>query len=136
MTFRQLILLCSFFTATAAYAANRLQLFQWTPPDESVEGDLLDEDGDGVREMLAGYRLYLIAGTAPAEGDTLLWEVLDNTLTEYEARTKVPFGESCYYMTALGVPEVSVGDYMESAPSNVVCRTLEQGPPKPPSVSS
>lgn len=128
------------FLSFPAVAANRPQTWSWTPPDETVDGDLLDEDGDGIREGLVGYRLYLLPGvTAPIEtlpnplpaDAVLLWDLRDNTLTTNTQRINVPWGRTCYAMTALGVNDAG-GEPLESAGSNFVCRDLFRGPPRPP----
>lgn len=104
-----------------AFSATRDHVVQWVPPSETVEGDLLDQDGDGVPELLRGYRLYDVDGN-------LIQDIPDNMAQLYQLRMNFPWGETCFKMTAYN-------DYGESAYSNIgACIDVQPGKPKAPTV--
>ena len=107
--------------AMVASAATRDHLIRWIPPTETVDGDPLDADGDGVAELLDGFRLYTETGQ-------LVQDFPDGQLTEATIRYNFNWGTTCFKMTAYN----STG---ESDYSNVgACKLVEPGRPKPPRV--
>lgn len=103
----------------AAWAATRDQVFPFIAPTETVDGELLDQDGDGIPELLTGYRLY-------RENDEFIQEYEDNTITSVMARLNMAYNTAyCFYLTAYS-PEG------ESVESNIVCRTITPARPKAP----
>ena len=100
----------------AIYGATRDRLFEIIPPTTTVDGDLLDQDGDGIPELLTGYRLY-------HEDGTFIQEYEDNLITQFIARMNLSFNTSyCFYATAYSA-------YGESEASNIVCRVITPGRP-------
>lgn len=112
-----------------ALGATRTFTVSFSHDCMTVEGDTLDEDGDGICEALNGYRIY----TEQGEFITGLPE--DGTRT-HEFRYNAPWGVQCLKMTAHMTDPIDPATTLESDFSNTgACLEVRPGKPTSPSVS-
>ena len=120
------VLMMSF--SVSANAAVRDFVVEWTQECVTVEGDSLDADGDGVCEMLNGFRFY----TRDGEFITAVNEDGSRTTT---LRYNAPWGTQCHKMTAVMDDPVNAGAIIESDFSDVgACRDVVPGKPVRPQI--
>ncbi len=118
------VLLAALALPGQLFAATRDILLEWAAPTHTVDGDLLDQDGDGVPELLTGFRLYF-----DDANNTLINDYQDNLKTSVIERLNLPFGQTCFKMTAYN-------DSGESAYSNISCRDINPGKPEKPTITN
>lgn len=114
------IVVASLLFPLVADAATRDFPIAWTHSLETIEGDSLDPNGDGIPELLGGYKLYT--------SDGVFVQAFPPTQSSATVRLNVPYGNQCFKMKAWhkldGVEE-------ESDWSNVgACREVKPGKPK------
>lgn len=120
------VILC--VMAMPAFAATRDFPVEWIGDCATTEGDNLDPDGDGICELLTGYRVFF-------EDGTLVEEIPDPSRQSSTYRYNMPFGTTqCFKMTAYMVVN---GTEYESEFSNVgACREVVPGNPNRPNVTN
>jgi hypothetical protein len=111
-----------------ALAATRDFPVEWSQECATVDGDSLDLDGDGVCELLTGFRFYDAAGN-------YLDGIPETGARSHTLRYNAPWGQSCHYMTAVMDDPLNAGSVLESEPSNTAaCLDVVPGNPKSPIV--
>lgn len=131
---RYLLILALLLPHQAAYAAvtlvPRTFTLSWTHDCETVQGDNLDLNGDGICEGLRGFRIY-------TEPGLFVTEVPADGRRTYTVTYPAPYGTQCHQMTAVMDDPVNSGQVLESAKSNVgACHLVEPGDPEPPTVTN
>lgn len=110
--------------------ATRDVPFAWTHDCLTVAGDTLDEDGDGICELLTiGWRFYDSAGF-------FISGLPETGIRAHTVRYNLPWGvNQCHTMTAVMDDPINVGLVLESAQSNIgACIDVIPGNPKAPVV--
>lgn len=117
------------FSSVNANAATRDFLIHWTADCQTVAGDTLDENGDGICELLDWYRFY-------TEDGSFITAIPETGIREYTIRYNAPWGTACHYMTAV-IADPFGGADLESVPSNIgACKDVVPGKPNPPVVTN
>ncbi len=117
------------FLPLCANAATRDFILNYTHGCETVDGDSLDTNGDGICDQLLGWRFYTEAGG--------FIEGLDNPAQlTHTIRYNAPWGTNCHLMTATMLHPID-GTLLESAFSNLgACLDVVPGNPNAPVVTN
>lgn len=132
---RMLVIVLLLAIPLAAQARNETFTVQWqqicqTVPDASGVSESLDSNGDGICDLLSGFRLYTEAGE-------FITGIPEDGSRQYTWSYNVPWGERCHYMTAVMDDPTSPGAVLESDPSNIgACKVVRPGKPQPPNVTN
>ena len=107
-----------------ALSATRDFPIAWEHSLETIDGEALDSTGDGVPDLLDGYRIFT--------ADGVFVQLVPATQDSATLRLNVPWGETCFKMTAFLTVD---GTEYQSDFSNVgACQTIRPGNPRAPVV--
>jgi len=119
-----MILIAGLLLAQAGLAATRDFPIRWEHSLETIDGESLDSTGDGVPDMLDGYRIFT--------ADGVFVQLVPATQDNVTLRLNRPWGETCFKMTAFLTVD---GTEYQSDFSNVgACQEIRPGRPNPPRV--
>lgn len=122
---RILLLIATLLLPYAAEAATRDFVVNWSQVCETVDGDTLDADGDGICEDLVGFRVYTEAGQ-------FINGLPEDGTRQFSFRINVPWGTSCFKMTSTMLHPIT-GELLESDWSNIgACKDVVPGKPRSP----
>jgi hypothetical protein len=108
-----------------ALSATRDFPISWEHSIETVDGEALDSNGDGVPDLLDGYRIFTADGA--------FVQLVPATQDNATLRLNVPWGETCFKLTAFMVVD---GTEYQSDFSNVgACQEIRPGNPRAPKVN-
>jgi hypothetical protein len=113
--------------AQAVEAANREFTGEFTQECLTVDGDDLDPNGDGICELLTGFRVY-------TEQDEFIYGMPETGARTWNFLYNAPmWSTQCWKMTAVIDDPDNPGTVFESVYSNTgACQRVVPGNPKPP----
>lgn len=125
-----LIALLLILPAASCYAATRDYSVSFTQLCETVEGDSLDQDGDGICEDLDGFRVYDDAGN-------FVTGIPEDGTRTISFRMNRPWGEQCVRLTSHMTDPID-GSFSESdlSENRGGCVLVRPGRPTAPTVSN
>lgn len=110
-------------------AASRDYAFSWEHDCLTVQGDNLDPDGDGICELINGWRIFY----EPTR--TLVTDIPDSSVMNYSTKLNHPFGDNCFYATAYMIIDTDgdgIPEDVSSSDSNIECKFSAPGNPNAP----
>lgn len=120
-----IIMICAPF---ACHAATRDYTVDFTQVCETVDGDSLDQDGDGICEDLNGFRVY-----HEDNGEFITGIPEDGTRT-INFRYNSAWGLSCVKMTSHMTDPIDGSDSESALSEGSVCIEVRPGRPQAPTI--